>query len=102
MILATGAPYAIRAICPVSPLALLLRFAGRPLPAQAEADARSQREALATETAETDTRLGRDRAAMATERLYLDTVTSELEAKDADLTLREGALRRAFAGYEGE
>ena len=69
---------------------------------EAEASARSQREALATETAETDRRLTADRAHLANERQRLEELATELEGKDSDMKMREAALRRAFDAYQGE
>ena len=70
---------------------------------EAEATARSQREALATETAETDSRLSAERAELKTERERLEELGERLESKRLDLTHREEALHRAFAAYnEGD
>ena len=69
----------------------------------AEASARSQREALAAETLTIESRLSAERTELATERQRLSEWASELEGKDSDINLREGALRRAFDAFnEGE
>ncbi len=69
---------------------------------EAEADARSQRTAFATETAETDRRLSAERQELAGERQRLGEWDEELEGKDSELTTREAALRRAFDAYTGD
>ena len=69
---------------------------------EAETDARSQRTAFATETAESDRRLTAERQELAGERRRLGEWDEELERKDSELTTREDALRRAFRAYEGE
>ena len=68
----------------------------------AEAEARSQREALAAETMTIDSRLSAERAELKTERQRLEELGERLESKRLDLTLREEALRRAFDAYQGE
>ena len=69
----------------------------------AEAEARSQREALAAETMTIDSRLSAERAELKTERERLEELGERLESKRLDLTLREAAIQRAFAAYnEGE
>ena len=70
---------------------------------EAEATARSQREALATETAETASRLSAERAELKTERQRLGELGERLETKRLDLQLRESAIGRAFAAFtQGE
>ena len=69
---------------------------------EAEADARSQREALATETTRSETRLSALRGELTRERERLEPWATELEEKQTDINLREGALKRAFHAYNGE
>ncbi len=69
---------------------------------QAEDAARSQREALATETAKTSEELKRDRAENGRECQRLQELAKDLDAKVLDLRLRESAIQRAFAAYQGE
>lgn len=66
----------------------------------AEADARSQREALATETAKTESRLAGERANLVSEKQRLEDQAAAQDAFASDLMPREAALKRAFAAYE--
>ena len=69
---------------------------------EAEDSARSEISDLATETAETDTRLRRERAALAAERQRLEELGKQLETTETDINMREGALKRAFHAYTEE
>ena len=69
---------------------------------EAELDAKSQRDALATETEQTDARLRVERGKQATERQRLTDLSGDLEAKRLDLEEREDALKTAFRAYTGE
>lgn len=68
---------------------------------EAEADARSQRTCLATETEETDARFNAERQELAGERRRLGEWDEKLKVQDAGLKQREDALKTAFRAYEG-
>ena len=68
----------------------------------AEDAARAGREALAAETAEADKRLTAERGKLSRDRRKLTKWLKELDAQPGDLTIRQEALRRAFAAYEKE
>ena len=67
---------------------------------EAEDRARSQREAFATETAETESRLTAERNKLATWKMELERWAELLRSTEDELHPRELALRRAFDAYE--
>ncbi len=68
---------------------------------EAEDRTRLEREALATETKETEGRLRSQRSELQVERLRLEEWDRALAAKELDFEPREAALRRAFDAYHG-
>lgn len=69
---------------------------------EAEASARTQREFLASQTEAANNGLREAKREQDIERQRLAEWAKELEGKDSDITMRESALQRAFAAYQGE
>ena len=69
---------------------------------EAEDRARSERETLTAETADIQRQLARQRAEIERDRQLNAERARELDLLAAQLTPREAALKRAFAGYTGE
>ena len=69
---------------------------------ETEGRARTQREDLAKETAESQGQLRRGRAGHDREREQLDRLAKKLANRDSDITAREQALQRAFDAHKGE
>ena len=69
---------------------------------EAELDAKSQRDALQTETEQADSRLRVERGRQATERQRLQEWADNLTATALDLQERENSLKAAFRSYTGE
>ena len=77
--------------------------AAREEQALAAADtALAARETLAKEAAAANQRLAAEKAVLARERKQLGLLIKELDAQPGDRTMRQEALRRAFAAYEKE